>query len=770
MSRVVPSTVCPVPGACQKVTSRVKYQQTMVEIGPGMVRANIRNPYTANATLNLLAWRVWCRYCPSGFVTSELSSIITKASAGFRFEIYGVFGHERGIILCRFRQCDEIMRKKSHLGARFPFMRPRGLDFSREISTTLSQRVTNALDLAVQDTAMDMEPKSGMVAVGAWDHEEFLAHARLILAMVCTLAICLSRAQVGRNVEASKLAVFVYLIYSIAHLIVVRLQRHLGSVGGVALHLAEIVITSLITVYTGGGQSLYLGLYLFVLLVAACRWGFNGALLTACAYILFLFSDLIFPSKILGGLTGLMGRDASLMATLVLSAILITSAGLLGTLVEREKKRLGDAVVITRLVRNAVPEASFKAAIGNILIAVREHFNADLVRLAIQEVRGEQAFAWDVTRLTGKNGKGVDTWRLTDSARRASFAMPPEEVRRWLKVGTIAGDEKPGAGMASNPKHGTEGDLASGLRRYSAPAQYRDGLYDLQVICEQHSLGAGSWALLATSFSLEGKWLGRLTVYNPRRGQNPSADAGFLGSLVREVGPAVYGKYLVGRLRTRAQARARARLSQDLHDGIIQSLIGLEMQIDVLRRTQGAPCQHTCPLLAMEHLQKVVHDEIANLREEMQRVKPLEIEPGQLLQSMMRLVDRFRREQGVSARFVADAEEVDLSARVCTELVRIVQEALANVRKHSGAHKVVVSFGQEDGFYKLCVQDDGRGFGFTGRLAPSELRASSKRPEIIMERVDAIGGELTIESVQGSSARLEIRIPLATHDRVPSDN
>ena len=74
------------------------------------------------------------------------------------------------------------------------------------------------------------------------------------------------------------------------------------------------------------------------------------------------------------------------------------------------------------------------------------------------------------------------------------------------------------------------------------------------------------------------------------------------------------------------------------------------------------------------------------------------------------------------------------------------------------------------GHYKLCVEDDGRGFGFTGRLSSPELEASSNCPLVIMERVGAIGGELMIESVQGSGARLEILVPLTTNERVPSDD
>src|SRR5208283_3366836 len=102
------------------------------------------------------------------------------------------------------------------------------------------------------------------------------------------------------------------------------------------------------------------------------------------------------------------------------------------------------------------------------------------------------------------------------------------------------------------------------------------------IVSENHSPLAGSWRLLAASFSFEGKWLGRLTVNNPRTRCAATPGSQFLRALVQEVGPAVYSKYLVGRLRSQAQAMERARLAQHLHDGIIQTLIGLEMQIDLL--------------------------------------------------------------------------------------------------------------------------------------------------------------------------------------------
>jgi two-component system nitrate/nitrite sensor histidine kinase NarX len=344
--------------------------------------------------------------------------------------------------------------------------------------------------------------------------------------------------------------------------------------------------------------------------------------------------------------------------------------------------------------------------------------------------------------------------------------MPPEEVRRWLRVGLAAAHDKLRVGAAGNPKRGTLGDMLSGLCRFSAPMQYCDGLYDLHIVSEQHSPLGGSWSLLATSFSFEGKWLGRLTVYNPRRGRDPSTDLRVLENLVREVGPAVYSKYLVARLRSRAQATERTRIAQELHDGIVQSLIGLEMEMDLLQRTGNDPCPPACLLLEFRRIQQLLHKEIADLREAMQRVRPLEVEPFQLLDCMAATVDRFRGEGAISTSFVAESQEVTLPPRVCSELVRLLQEALVNVRKHSGAHKVSVGFARENGHWKLRVEDDGHGMGFTGRLSSAELDASPKCPFIIKERVRSIGGELMIESVEGSGAVIEVAVPAQSDARI----
>jgi len=208
---------------------------------------------------------------------------------------------------------------------------------------------------------------------------------------------------------------------------------------------------------------------------------------------------------------------------------------------------------------------------------------------------------------------------------------------------------------------------------------------------------------------------------------------------------------------TKAKAMDRALVARELHDGAIQSLIGLEVQVDVLRRQAGTET----PGMAGElgRVQQMLRQEVLNLRELMRQMKPLDLDPRQLLDFLAESVDKFRRETGISASFVSDLREISLPPRICTELARIAQEALVNVRKHSGAANVILRLSLENGAGRLVVDDDGRGFDFSGRLSQEGLDAARKGPVIIKERVRAIGGELSIESAPGRGARLEITFP-----------
>ena len=89
-------------------------------------------------------------------------------------------------------------------------------------------------------------------------------------------------------------------------------------------------------------------------------------------------------------------------------------------------------------------------------------------------------------------------------------------------------------------------------------------------------------------------------------------------------------------------------------------------------------------------IQGLLREEVLKLRELMQQMKAIAVDSRKFMSIVTDSVERFERETGISARFVSDIEKLDMPDKVCRELLRIVQEGLVNVRKHSSARHALV--------------------------------------------------------------------------------
>ena len=382
-------------------------------------------------------------------------------------------------------------------------------------------------------------------------------------------------------------------------------------------------------------------------------------------------------------------------------------------------RRLGmENAAIIRVLARAQAEAGFRAMLNVVLEDVLALFSAREALLAVCEIRTGRAYLWEMRPSVQAHEESNRLSPLERSSQATYLFASPIIAWHWTVRGT---------GPAPIP----ESFLAA------------------------HSFSRA----LVVSFSFPDEWSGRLFLIDPR---DTALDAQlrFLQTLMDQAGPALRNAYRMRRLHARAGAVERARVARELHDGVMQSLIGLEMQLDVLRRGRGQP-----PGAAEElgHIQSQLREEVLKLRELMEQVKPLDVGSAQLLDFLTDHVDKFRRQTGIAATFISELERVMLPARTCAELARIVQEALVNVRRHSQARNVVVRFSREASCWKLVIDDDGCGFSFSGRLAQSDLDAMRKGPVVIKERVRAIGGSLAIESQPGGGARLEVTLPTAAH-------
>jgi len=215
----------------------------------------------------------------------------------------------------------------------------------------------------------------------------------------------------------------------------------------------------------------------------------------------------------------------------------------------------------------------------------------------------------------------------------------------------------------------------------------------------------------------------------------------------------------VAKQRSDAEARRlsiveeRTALAHELHDSLAQTLASLRFQVRMLGETleQGGGVEMA--LNETARLRNGLDEAHTELRELLNSFR-IPMDRRGLVPALEKLVDRFRQDTRIAAFFQCDCRQVVLRANEEMQMVRIVQEALTNIRKHAQAHTVRVLLRcKSAGDYSLLVEDDGVGIeesGSEGR--PGEQIGLS----IMQERARRLGGRLTIESEPGEGTRVEL--------------
>src|SRR5439155_8930554 len=130
----------------------------------------------------------------------------------------------------------------------------------------------------------------------------------------------------------------------------------------------------------------------------------------------------------------------------------------------------------------------------------------------------------------------------------------------------------------------------------------------------------------------------------------------FMLRLARQVTPPIYNVYLWRRLKAKIGGMERSRIARDLHDGVVQSLTGLALNIEGQQDQQSGQMERE--LLA--GIPSQIRNEIQNLRELIDQLRLLELRPGELVPFLVDLTGKFERDTGIQARVVSDNEEVEL--------------------------------------------------------------------------------------------------------------
>lgn len=213
-----------------------------------------------------------------------------------------------------------------------------------------------------------------------------------------------------------------------------------------------------------------------------------------------------------------------------------------------------------------------------------------------------------------------------------------------------------------------------------------------------------------------------------------------------------------GQLRMLAVLEERDRIGREMHDGLAQVLGYVNTKAQAI----GQYLKSEEPQMAERHVDELVgaaREAYTDAREVIVGLRLDSSDRRGLSEMLADYVEKFTRRNEVAADLSIAPEWLDelLTPAANIQLLRIVQEALTNVRKHASANHVLIQLQVEEAHALIRVKDDGDGFNLSSLLRPDFARYGLRT---MRERTQAINGNFRIESSPGSGTAITVRLPM----------
>ncbi|MBI4296553.1 MAG: GAF domain-containing protein [Chloroflexi bacterium] len=206
--------------------------------------------------------------------------------------------------------------------------------------------------------------------------------------------------------------------------------------------------------------------------------------------------------------------------------------------------------------------------------------------------------------------------------------------------------------------------------------------------------------------------------------------------------------------------RERERIAREMHDGMAQLLGYINTQTIAVKKllSDKRLAEAHEELTRMEEVTRSLY---ADVREGIVGLRIAARGSDGLLAAVREYADRYIEMSGVSVELevCSGAEAIQLAPSADIQLIRIIQEALTNVRKHSEATRATVTFQHLGNDLKVSIVDNGRGFEPTRLPSTGWPRFGL---QTMRERAEAIGGTLRLDTAPGKGTRVEIQLPVHT--------
>jgi signal transduction histidine kinase len=266
---------------------------------------------------------------------------------------------------------------------------------------------------------------------------------------------------------------------------------------------------------------------------------------------------------------------------------------------------------------------------------------------------------------------------------------------------------------------------------------------------------------VAVPLLVEGETLGALFLASLRTEMLNPRQMPFVTLIANQTALAVRNAQLHLQLGHLAILEERLRLSREMHDGLAQTLGYLGLQVERLETSLAAGRVDRASE-ELGALRRAVREAYLDVREAIDGLRLSVGHPRGFVAALREYANDFAARSNIVAEVVTDAETLALPPVAEAQLLRITQEALTNVRKHSGARRAWIQLRSiaEGSEIELTIADDGRGFD---PLRPSERRHWGLAT--MRERAESLGGQLTIATSAGQGTRISVRASLREINR-----
>lgn len=202
----------------------------------------------------------------------------------------------------------------------------------------------------------------------------------------------------------------------------------------------------------------------------------------------------------------------------------------------------------------------------------------------------------------------------------------------------------------------------------------------------------------------------------------------------------------------------RQRIASDFHDGPLQSFISLQMRLEIVRKMLER--NPNAGMEELQQLQNLAMSQVRELRAFVRSMRPVELDGANLAASARSVAENFQKESGIPVTFVGGEAPMAVGRELCSEVLQMLREALHNVQKHAGATRVAVGVEKVGKVLEISVDDNGRGFSFSGTYNLDELELLRLGPASLKRRARSVSADLVLESRPGRGTGLKVRVPV----------